>query len=449
MSVDSKTIVQALHGVLLHLSQHHYPHVPNPEGCKKRASVAVIIRVRPAYQPIPPFNGSTVAVNDPETPATSINQFFSQQWVQDGDPEILFIKRAGRPGDRWSGHTALPGGKRDAEDADDLAAAIRETREEIGLDLETAECLQTGNLPERVVTTTWGRESLMVLCPYIFLMTGRTVPPVQPQPTEVAAIHWVPLRALLSPTTRTREYVDISSRLAKQGGPVIRQLLRIFMGKMMFSAVNLIPSESVYASSIPGFVPEKGGDAPGPVSGWAQAPYGIPHSSQSLAFQQPLLLWGLTLGVLADFLDMLPPHNALKLWRYPTFTTPDLRLLVYLFTRSLRKNNAGDLSAGTWPNQTAVDATTQAIAVAVSETEPTPSTHNRVGIGGLGVGSDPRHAVGKMLSGYYERINVAIAVFLAYRTILGAAIATWLYRTWRRRRQSNLRIFVVESRQHL
>jgi hypothetical protein len=140
---------------------------------------------------------------------------------------------------------------------------------------------------------------------------------------------------------------------------------------------------------------------------------------------QRLLLWGLTLGVLADLLDMLPPYNASKLWIYPNFTTPDLRAIIYLLTLRFRRNNAGDLSAGTWPSQTAVDATTQ--AVAVSEAEPRGLAHNYVGIGGVGSG--------KSLIGYYERISVSIALFLAMRAALGSAAFLWLFKLWRKRRQ--------------
>ena len=437
MAVESKAVVHALQTVLHTLHQNPYPHVPNPEGCKRRASVAVIIRVRPPFKPVPPSSESMIEL-DSEAPASSINHFFSKDWVQEGDPEILFIKRAGRPGDRWSGHTALPGGKKDPEDADDLAAAIRETREEIGLDLESdsLHCIHAGNLPERVVTTTWGKEALMVLCPYIFLLTSRHIPTLQPQPTEVAGTHWVSLRALLSPGLRTLEYVDISSRMAKQGGPVARYVLRSLMGKMMFSAIRLVPSESVYASSTPGFIPEPGLAGVSGRHNYTQI-YGQPESSETLAFQQPILLWGLTLGVLADFLDMLPPYNAVALWRYPTFTTPDLKFLIYLFTRNLRKNNAGDLSSGTWPSNTAVDAGTQATTPVADTSSTVQHKENAVGIGGMGVGT-PKHAVGHLLIGYYERINVAIAVFLAYRTIVGGSLAYWLYRTWKRRRTSRI-----------
>ena len=476
MTNDSRAIVKALESVLVRLGEDPYSHVPNPpQSSQKRASVAAIIRVRPAYKPVTPaVNGSEVGVGKPTSTPSSLSEFFAQEWVQEGDPELLFIKRAGRAGDRWSGHVALPGGKRDPEDKNDLAAAIRETREEVGLDLDSAACLRAGNLPERLVTTSWGRDVLMVLCPFIFVLTGQNVPVVQPQPTEVAAIHWVSLRALLSPTLRASEAVDISARCAKQVGPTMRKLIRWTMGRMMFSAVRLLPTESVYASSIPGFIPTEGGDNLSTLSGWAQAPFGVPSSNsvqkRQLTFQQPLILWGLTLGVLADLLDQLPPYNAVALWKYPTFTVPDLRIIVYLMTFQFRKNTAEAFSSGSWysekhalqrrPSQTALDGTSQALAVPSSELAPamgpesasapmpitsearsdTPKrtkrssfNKNSAGIGDLGVGKSPEHAVGKLMHGYYDRINWAIAVFLTYRSVLTAATVWWLVRRWRQR----------------
>ena len=60
---------------------------------------------------------------------------------QTGQSDMLFIQRANRDGDPWSGQMAFPGGHREPEDPSLMAAAMRETHEEIGLSLATAEYL--------------------------------------------------------------------------------------------------------------------------------------------------------------------------------------------------------------------------------------------------------------------------------------------------------------------
>ena len=50
-------------------------------------------------------------------------------------PLVLLMKRVERPGDPWSGHISLPGGGHSPGDPDLLATAIRETHEELGMDL--------------------------------------------------------------------------------------------------------------------------------------------------------------------------------------------------------------------------------------------------------------------------------------------------------------------------
>ena len=49
-----------------------------------------------------------------------------------GRPELLFIQRAEREGDPWSGHMAFPGGRRQTEDPDLESTTLRETHEEVG-----------------------------------------------------------------------------------------------------------------------------------------------------------------------------------------------------------------------------------------------------------------------------------------------------------------------------
>jgi 8-oxo-dGTP pyrophosphatase MutT (NUDIX family) len=112
----------------------------------------------------------------------------------DGHPapglEILLIRRAERPGDPWSGQIAFPGGRYEPGDPDLLATAIRETREETGVDLTSAERLgplddlypRTPTLPPVVVR------------PFVFAL-GRRPPPLVPS-DEVQRAFWLPLARL-------------------------------------------------------------------------------------------------------------------------------------------------------------------------------------------------------------------------------------------------------------
>jgi 8-oxo-dGTP pyrophosphatase MutT (NUDIX family) len=101
--------------------------------------------------------------------------------------ELLFIHRAEDPRDPWSGHMAFPGGRVDPDDTDPMAAAIRETREEVGLELD-AVGEPIGRLADmRAIGR--GKPLSMVISPFVFVVN--TVPPLVPN-HEVAAVVWVP-----------------------------------------------------------------------------------------------------------------------------------------------------------------------------------------------------------------------------------------------------------------
>ena len=61
--------------------------------------------------------------------------------------ELLVIRRAEHPLDPWSGHMAFPGGRRELTDPDLSHTALRETFEEVGLDLRRDGALLT-RLPD-------------------------------------------------------------------------------------------------------------------------------------------------------------------------------------------------------------------------------------------------------------------------------------------------------------
>jgi 8-oxo-dGTP pyrophosphatase MutT (NUDIX family) len=55
--------------------------------------------------------------------------------LADQDFQVLFVKRAEKLTDPWSGQTAFPGGKRDPEDKDLKETVVRETLEETGINI--------------------------------------------------------------------------------------------------------------------------------------------------------------------------------------------------------------------------------------------------------------------------------------------------------------------------
>ncbi|MGH7613242.1 MAG: NUDIX hydrolase [Gemmatimonadales bacterium] len=115
---------------------------------------------------------------------------------QSGDLEALFIKRAARTGDPWSGQVAFPGGRHDPEDGDLLATAIRETREETGLELRDAEPLGVlDDLYPRTPTLPPVR-----VRPFVFALAARRRPLVAS--VEVERAFWVPLARIVEPSVR-------------------------------------------------------------------------------------------------------------------------------------------------------------------------------------------------------------------------------------------------------
>ncbi len=122
--------------------------------------------------------------------------------------ELLFIVRAERAGDPWSGDVAFPGGVQQLGDSDaiapagrfippSMATAIREAREEVGLALEPAQ--HRGSL-----APLWAprhhRPLPLRIVPHVFAIEGPY--PALTLGPEVAAVHWISLDHFEAPPER-------------------------------------------------------------------------------------------------------------------------------------------------------------------------------------------------------------------------------------------------------
>ena len=115
-----------------------------------------------------------------------------------GAAELLFIERAERDGDPWSGHMAFPGDRVEPGDHSPRRAAERETFEEVGLSLVGAEAL--GRLDDMRGHHAAGHPAL-VISAFVYRVAD---PPRLAPNDEVERAFWFPLAELHDP----RRHVD-------------------------------------------------------------------------------------------------------------------------------------------------------------------------------------------------------------------------------------------------
>lgn len=106
---------------------------------------------------------------------------------------VLLIERGIRETDPWSGHVAFPGGRRESSDPDPVATAIRECREEVGIELSRESCC--GAL------TVWSPMSRpeVLVAPIVFLLPNTIATGTSAEATES---FWVDLQTMASSKSR-------------------------------------------------------------------------------------------------------------------------------------------------------------------------------------------------------------------------------------------------------
>ncbi len=116
-------------------------------------------------------------------------------YPRDGALHFVLTRRADRLGNH-GGQISLPGGRRELGDADFVATALREGREELGIALDEAELLGA-------LTALYVPPSNFIIHPAVAYAPTR--PDFRPNANEVAEVIEVPLCDLLDPTRQGAE----------------------------------------------------------------------------------------------------------------------------------------------------------------------------------------------------------------------------------------------------
>ncbi|KXS18498.1 hypothetical protein M427DRAFT_53875 [Gonapodya prolifera JEL478] len=309
--LSASSTVQTLLTLFHHLAS--FP-VTRHLNTSRRAAVACILRVAPD-------DADLASAKGPDSP--TLSSFLRLPWVPCGTLEVVYCKRTVRRGDRWSGHVAWPGGKVNKGETD-REGAERETREEMGLDLSDNErflCL--GELDHRSVPGTSGRPNWLGVVCFVYLQITPTTPPLHLELSELTHAFPVPLSHLLRLATMNDPTQDpswtflaldvgtvvesvgvrgwLGEGASKVAGEVLRKVVRKTVGDVGFPGI-LLPV-TLHPVTFPTATLLNTSSS----SGSSHAQTAPTHVSVRVISQAPLpppVLWGLTLSMTCDMLDL-------------------------------------------------------------------------------------------------------------------------------------------------
>jgi 8-oxo-dGTP pyrophosphatase MutT (NUDIX family) len=112
-----------------------------------------------------------------------------------GETAVLLIQRSARPDDPWSGQISFPGGRIDPRDPGPQEAVIRETLEEVGLDLRVQGRLLGQSDDLRAMAR--GVSLDLVITPFVYeLLSSPQELSIRLQRDEVDGVLWAPFEAM-------------------------------------------------------------------------------------------------------------------------------------------------------------------------------------------------------------------------------------------------------------
>jgi 8-oxo-dGTP pyrophosphatase MutT (NUDIX family) len=129
-------------------------------------------------------------------------------------PSVLLIKRADQASDPWSGQVAFPGGKAREGDQTLRDTAIRETREEVGIDLGRDADFLGYFVPFKT------RTGALDVFPAVFLLRKE----VEVRSNEEVSSHrWVKLSVLMDGQTRSSCKVEIDGKMREMPALLVEE----------------------------------------------------------------------------------------------------------------------------------------------------------------------------------------------------------------------------------
>jgi 8-oxo-dGTP pyrophosphatase MutT (NUDIX family) len=247
------TTVRNLKLLLQKLEKETPQIIPSTPAEPRRASVGILLRIR---------NNATPLEQLLQTEDTPI------------DLELLYIRRAYNPRDRWSCHMAFPGGKRESGETD-RECCEREWREEVGVDLNQFQYI--GRLHDREVKAMASSKRVMVLCCFVYLQVLDTPLEFIVNPEEISSIYWIPCSYLADPKAKWDPIpFEISRHLSSRMPGAFEPLLSTFFGKVVFFGVDAPLQHRVLVAK-----------------------------EYEIAYKQKYPIWGLTLWMTSDTLSLL------------------------------------------------------------------------------------------------------------------------------------------------
>ena len=193
---------------------------------------------------------------------------------------------------------------------------------------------------------------------------------------------------------------------------------------MLFGGVKLKPTESLYCSFLPGYIPEY--DHSSFTDSVAKVLRSGSFRDHADADDQPLILWGLTLSVVADVLELIDFDGASKLWTWPTFTPWDMRMIIWLMTyryRSRKLQELGTTTTTTGSGNSPADTVSGMDNIAYMTSTIPKARTSEAGVAAL-----------QLLEGYSSQLQRALIVAICLRMAIGTSLATFFIRKYRRSR---------------